>query len=200
MALRRQHPGTDLLSGLVHAQVDGEPLSDLHILGTAALTLIAGIDTTAATLGSMLWHLATHDTDRARLVEQPDLLPSAIEELLRAYAPVTMARIATTDTHLGGCPIRTGDRVLLNFPAANRDPAAFPNPDQVILDRSPNRHLAFGTGIHRCVGSHLTRMELRVALDEWLTHIPSFRLADPHAVTWTGGQVRGPRNLPIVLP
>jgi cytochrome P450 len=180
--------------------VDGEPLSDMHILGTAALTLIAGIDTTAAALASTLWYLASHDADRARLVEHPELRPHAIEELLRAYAPVTMARVATTDTTIAGCPIRAGERVLVNYPAANRDPAVFSGPDRVILDRNPNRHLAFGTGIHRCVGAHLARMELRVALDEWLTHIPTFRLDDAQAVTWTGGQVRGPRNLPIVFP
>jgi cytochrome P450 len=200
MNRRRQHPGTDLLSGLVHAEVDGQPVTDVHILGTAALTLIAGIDTTAAAIGAALWHLASHADDRARLVEHPALIPSAVEELLRAYSPVTMARIATTDTELGGCPIKAGDRVLLNFPAANRDPEVFPDPDRVILDRAPNRHVAFGTGIHRCAGSHLARMELRVALEEWLAHIPSFRLADPAAVTWSGGQVRGPRNLPVVFP
>jgi cytochrome P450 len=200
MTRRRQHPGTDLLSGLVHAEVDGQPLDDIHILGTAALTLIAGIDTTAAAIGAALWHLAVHDRDRARLVEDPTLVPSAVEELLRAYSPVTMARIATNDTELAGCPIRAGDRVLLNFPAANRDPEVFPDPDRVVLDRAPNRHIAFGTGIHRCAGSHLARMELRVALEEWLTHIPSFRLADPAAVSWSGGQVRGPRNVPVVFP
>ncbi|MBV8949904.1 MAG: cytochrome P450 [Actinobacteria bacterium] len=197
MVKRRQHPGTDLLSGLVHAEVDGKPLSDLHILGTAALTLIAGIDTTASALGTMLWHLATHEADRERLVERRELLPGAIEELLRAYSPVTMARVATVDTNIGGCPVRAGDRVLLNFPAANRDPEVFPEPDRVVLDRGANRHLAFGTGIHRCAGSHLARMELLVALDEWLTQIPSFVLAEPDSVRWTSGQVRGPRNLPL---
>lgn len=199
IARRRQHPGTDLLSGLVLADVDGEPLGDLHILGTAALTLIAGIDTTASALGSMLWHLANHAEHRALLVERPDLLPAAIEELLRVYSPVTMARIATSDADIGGCPVSAGDRVLLNFPAANRDPDAFDDPERILLDRSPNRHLAFGTGIHRCAGSHLARMELRVALEEWLAQIPSFRVDDAATVEWTGGQVRGPRNLPLVL-
>ena len=92
-----------------------------------------------------------------------------------------------------------GDRVLLNFPAANRDPAAFDRPDEVVLDRAVNRHLAFGVGIHRCAGSNLARMELRVALEVWLQRLPGFRLADGAEVTWAGGQVRGPRSIPVVF-
>ena len=100
----------------------------------------------------------------------------AIEEMLRAYAPVTMARIVTTDVEFGGCPMKAADKVLMNFPAANRDPPAFEDPDQVILDRARNRHVAFGSGIHRCAGSNLARMELRVAIEEWLRRIPDFRI------------------------
>jgi cytochrome P450 len=96
--------------------------------------------------------------------------------------------------------MKAGDRVLMNFPAANRDPEAFDRPDEVILDRAVNRHLAFGAGIHRCAGSNLARMELRVALETWLERIPEFRLADSAEVTWAGGQVRGPRTLPVVFP
>ena len=124
----------------------------------------------------------------------------AIEELLRAYSPVTMARIAAEDVELHGCPVKQGDRVLLNFPAANRDPDAFPAADQVIIDREINRHLAFGAGIHRCAGSNLARMELRIALEEWLARIPSFRLEEGKEVTWAAGQVRGPRQVPVVFP
>jgi cytochrome P450 len=110
-----------------------------------------------------------------------------------------MARIATTDTHFGGLPDPGGRPRGAQLPPANRDPDAVPRPDRVVLDRSPNRHLSFGTGIHRCVVSRLARMELRVALNEWLTHIPTFRVTDPDAVTWTGGQVRGPRSVPVVV-
>jgi cytochrome P450 len=91
-----------------------------------------------------------------------------------------------------------GDRVLMNFPSANRDPDAFDHADEVLLDRATNRHVAFGSGIHRCAGSNLARMELRVALEEWLARIPEFRLKDPAGVSWAGGQVRGPRTLPVV--
>ncbi len=196
---RRTDPGDDLISELLHTEVDGGPIDDLNILGMAALTLIAGVDTTWSSIGSSMLHLATHPADVQRLVDEPELMPVAIEELLRAYSPVTMARIAVDDTELAGCPVRAGDKVILNFPAANRDPAVFDRPDEVILDRAANRHVAFGLGIHRCAGSNLARMELRVAIDSWLERIPSFRLAPDATVTWAGGQVRGPRQVPVVF-
>ncbi|MBK9178012.1 MAG: cytochrome P450 [Acidimicrobiales bacterium] len=200
IAQRKERPGTDLISELLHAEVDGQPVPEEHVLGTVALTLVAGVDTTWSAIGSALWHLGTHPDDRRRLVAEPGIWPTAIEELLRAYAPVTMARLVTADVEVGGCPMRAGDKVLLSFPAANRDPEAFPDADQVLLDRQHNRHVAFGVGIHRCAGSNLARMELRVALEEWLARIPEFRVEDPDAVTWAGGQVRGPRDLPVVFP
>jgi cytochrome P450 len=199
MAERRVAPGDDLVSELLRAEVDGEPVPDEHVLGTLALILIAGVDTTWSSIGSAMWHLATHEGDRRRLATEPALIPTAIEELLRAYSPVTMARIAATDTELAGCPIREGERVLLNFPAANRDPDAFERADEVVIDRQLNRHIAFGVGIHRCAGSNLARMELRVAVEEWLRRIPEFRLVDGAEVTWAGGQVRGPRSIPVEL-
>jgi hypothetical protein len=198
--LRRRSPGDDLLSELLHAEVDGAPLGDGIILGMAALVLIAGVDTTWSAIGSSLWHLATHPEDRERLVADPDLMPTALEELLRAFAPVTMARVVTADLEFGGCPMKEGDKVLMNFPAANRDPEVFDRPDAVVLDRAHNRHVAFGSGIHRCAGSNLARMELRVALEEWLHAIPSFALEEGREISWAGGQVRGPRVLPVVFP
>jgi cytochrome P450 len=200
VAQRRVEPGDDLLSMLLQTDVDGVPIEDSLVLGAAALVLIAGVDTTWSAIGSSLWHLATHDADRIRMVEDPDVMALAVEELLRAYSPVTMARIVTTDVEYAGCPMRAGDKVLMNFPAANRDPEVFEDADEVILDRAHNRHVAFGSGIHRCAGSNLARMELRVALEEWLRRIPEFRLADAADVTWAGGQVRGPRLLPVVFP
>ena len=170
------------------------------MLGVAALVLIAGVDTTWSAIGSSLWHLATHPDDRERLVAEPEPWPLAVEELLRAYSPVTMARVVTEDVEFAGCPMKAGDKVLMNFPAANRDPEVFEDADQVVLDRALNRHVAFGSGIHRCAGSNLARMELRVALEEWLRRIPEFRLAEGAEVTWAGGQVRGPRSLPVVFP
>ena len=186
------------LEAEIAAPVEGESLLP-PVLGTMALLLLAGIDTTWSAIGSSLWHLAGHPTDRQRLVDEPELLPTAMEELLRAYAPVTMARLVREDMDWNGCPMKKDDWVLLPFPAANRDPEAFEQADQVIIDREINRHAAFGLGIHRCVGSHLARMEVRVALEVWLERYPNFALADPSAVTWSHGQVRGPRTLPITV-
>jgi cytochrome P450 len=197
---RAADPGDDLLSELLHSEVDGAPVEKGVVLGVAALVLIAGVDTTWSAIGSSLWHLATHPDDRRRLVDHPEAIPVAVEELLRAYSPVTMARVVTEDLEFRGCPMRAGDKVLMNFPAANRDPEMFDDADTVVLDRALNRHVAFGSGIHRCAGSNLARMELRVALEEWLTRLPDFGLAEGGEVTWAGGQVRGPRSLPVVFP
>jgi cytochrome P450 len=199
VAQRRSHPGDDLLSELLQTEVDGAQVEDSVVLGAAALVLIAGIDTTWSAIGSSLWHFATHDDDRKALASDPDKMQLAIEELLRAYSPVTMARVVTSDVEYAGCPMKAEDKVLMNFPAANRDPEEFEDPDSVILDRAHNRHVAFGSGIHRCAGSNLARMELRVALEEWLSRIPEFGLAPGEEVTWAGGQVRGPRALPVVF-
>ena len=197
VAERRDNLGDDLVSDLLRAEVDGEPVPDEQVFGTLALILVAGVDTTWSSIGSAMWHLATHDEDRRRLVAEPELIPTAIEELLRAYSPVTMARVATEDTTLAGCPVRAGDKVLLSFAAANRDPAAFERADEVLIDRQINRHVAFGVGIHRCAGSNLARMELQVAVEQWLQRIPEFRLVEGADVTWAGGQVRGPRRIPV---
>ena len=186
----------DVLTMLIEAETD-EPLTDQHLLGTCFLLLVAGIDTTWSAIGASLWHLATHPDDQRRLRAEPELMPSAVEEFLRFYSPVTMARLVTTDTELSGCPMRAGDTILMTFPAANRDPEVFERPDEFVLDRDRNRHVAFGSGIHRCLGSNLARMELRTALEVFLERVPSFELADPDAVTWSGGQVRGPRCVPI---
>jgi cytochrome P450 len=199
VARRKTDPGDDLLSELLHSEFDGKPIDESIVLGIAALVLIAGVDTTWSAIGSSLWHLATSPADCQRLTSEPELMPLAVEELLRAYSPVTMAREVTTDIVFEGCPMKGGEKVLMNFPAANRDPEVFPDADKVLLDRELNRHVAFGSGIHRCAGSNLARMELRVALEEWLARIPEFSLAQGAEVTWAGGQVRGPRQLPVVF-
>jgi cytochrome P450 len=193
------HPRDDLTSVLIDAEIDGNKVPTELIRGTIVLLMIAGIDTTWSAIGASLWHLAQHPEDRRRLASEPDLMGSAVEELLRAYAPVTMARLVATDFDFHGHPFKEGDWLLLPFPAANRDPAIFENPGRVQLDRANNRHAAFGLGRHRCLGSHLARMELRVALEEWLARYPDFELADSSAVTWSAGQVRGPRTLPVSI-
>jgi cytochrome P450 len=191
------NPREDLTTYLVNAELYGQKLDPSHVVGTMALLLIAGIDTTWSAIGASLWHLAKNPVDRGRLVAEPGLLPTAIEEFLRAYAPVTMARLVKDDMHWHGVDMKADDWILLSFPAANRDPAQFDRAGEVLIDREVNRHAAFGLGIHRCLGSHLARMELRVALGAWLERIPEFTLDDPAAVTWAAGQIRGPRALPL---
>jgi cytochrome P450 len=197
---RKKNPTNDLISTLMNARdKNGQPLSDMHVLGSLRLLLIAGIDTTWSAIGASLWHLAKTPADCERLLAEPALIPTAVEEFLRAYSPVTMAREVMKETTISGCPIKPGNMVLLSFPAANRDPAMFPDADKVIIDRKENRHAAFGLGIHRCVGSNLARMEMTVALEEWLKRIPDFRLDPAGEVTWSEGTVRGPRQLPLLL-
>ena len=197
--MAQPQPGSDLISYLLQARMDGQPLTPPHLLGMLRLLLIAGIDTTWSAIGASLWHLATHPQDRRRLVAEPALMPTAIEEFLRAYAPVTMAREVVKETTIGGCTFKEKGQVLLSFPAANRDPAVFANAGKVLIDRAENRHAAFGLGRHRCLGSNLARMEMTVALEEWMARFPEFRLADGARVKWSEGTVRGPRRLPFAL-
>jgi cytochrome P450 len=192
-----ENPREDLTTFLINAELHGHKLDPSHVAGTMALLLIAGIDTTWSAIGASLWHLAKTPQDRERLAAEPGLLPTAMEEFLRAYAPVTMARLVKEDMRWRGVDMKADDWILLSFPAANRDPAQFDRADEVVIDREVNQHAAFGLGIHRCVGSHLARMELRVALEVWLERISGFTLDDPSAVTWSAGQIRGPRTLPL---
>jgi hypothetical protein len=190
-------PRDDLTTYLLNAELYGQKLSPEIVTGAMALLLIAGIDTSWSAIGASLWHLAKTPADRERLVAEPGLLPTALEEFLRAYAPVTMARLVKEDMHWRGADMKAEDWILLSFPAANRDPAQFDRADEIVIDREVNRHAAFGLGIHRCLGSHLARMELRIALEVWLARIPEFSLADPGAVRWSAGQIRGPRTMPL---
>jgi cytochrome P450 len=194
-------PGDDLISFLVAEANDviGRELQPDELFGMCLLLLLAGIDTTWSAIGASIWHLAGHPEDQKRLREEPEIWPVALEELLRAYAPVTMAREVAVDTEFAGCPMHKGDPLLLPFPSANRDPEVFDRPDEVIIDRAENRHLAFGVGIHRCLGSNLARLEVHVAVSKFLERVGPFRLADPNAVTWAKGQVRGPRTLSIAF-
>jgi len=195
----KANPRDDLITYLLNAEVDGQPVPEQHVLGTCFLILVAGIDTTWSSIGSAMWHLAQNPRDCERLINEPELINTAVEELLRAYSPVTMARIVAEDYQYDGCPMKAGERLLMNFPAANRDPEKFVDADKVIIDRKLNPHIAFGVGIHRCAGSNLARMEMRVAIQEWLARVPKFRLENPDAVTWAGGQVRGPRSMMVVF-
>jgi cytochrome P450 len=199
---RQVNPQDDMLTLVANAEIDGEPVEwDLKV-GYIRLMIVAGIDTTWSAIGSGLWHFAQHPDEVARLVAVPDddlLWQLGTEEVLRYYAPVTMARKVIADTEVVGCPVHAGEQMLLTFPAANHDPAAFEDAHVFQLDREKNRHVAFGLGIHRCVGSNLARLELTVALQEWLRAFPNYSLDPARKVTWANGQVRGPRNIPVLL-
>ena len=189
------NPREDLTDYLLNVELGGEKLSQEHVRGSMVLLLIAGIDTTWSAIGSSLWHLAQTPADLERLHDEPEVMTFALEEFLRAYAPVTMARMVAKDVDFHGCPMKKDDWVLLPFPAANRDPRVFEDADQFIIDRESNRHAAFGLGIHRCLGSNLARLELKVAIEEFVKRFPKFELAGD--VSWSVGQIRGPRALPV---
>jgi hypothetical protein len=191
------NPRDDLTTFLLNAEIGGEKLSVEHVMGTMVLILVAGIDTTWGAIGASLWHLANNPKDLERLVNEPDLMPVAIEEFLRFYAPVTMARLVKADMDYLGCPMKENDWILLGFPVANRDPSVFEDAEKFIIDRAENRHVAFGLGIHRCIGSNLARLEMRVAIEEFIKRYPKFELENKDDVTWAQGQIRGPRNLPL---
>jgi hypothetical protein len=196
---RQREPGDDLVSYLAHAVVEGDRLDPGEIVLSTIELIVAGIDTTWDTLAATLWHLARHPDQQRLLRSEPERIPAAVEEFLRVFAPVTVGRLVTADTEFRGQRLRQGEMVLIPFPSANRDGGEFPDPDRVVLDRTPNRHFAFGTGVHRCVGANLARLELVVGLEEFLRLVPEFRLDDDGVVDWCVGHIRGPRHVPIVF-
>src|SRR6185437_12193775 len=178
----------DLLSLFLDADVEGDRLTREDILDICFLFLIAGLDTVTATLDCMFSFLAQHPDHRRQLVDDPSLIPNAIEELLRWETPVMgIARVAVAESELGGCPVHAGDQIMVMIGSANTDEAEFPDGDVVRFDRDVNPHIAFGGGIHRCLGSHLARLELRVALREWHKRIPEYEVEPGHTLVYTGG-------------
>ena len=189
----------DLLSRFLDTEVEGEKLARTEILDICFLFLIAGLDTVTATLDCMFAFLAQHPAHRQRLVDDPACIPAAIEEMLRWETPVLgVARSATRDTTLAGCPIRKGDQVSVILSSANTDPGEFDAPTEVDFDREPNRHLAFGGGVHRCLGSHLARQELRIALREWHRRIPDYAVEPGHTLVYTPA-IRSIDHFPMVF-
>jgi cytochrome P450 len=194
---RRANPCGDMMSLLAEAEVDGEKLTDEELMGFCLLLLIASIDTSQKAIGSMLWQLGTQPDLRDRLAADPKLIPSAVEEFLRLWAPVQPARRATKDTEVCGVQFKEGDQILVLLGAANRDDREFPGAATAVPDRVPNRHLTFGTHIHRCLGSHIARLEMQVLLEELLRRLPDFSLQDGAEVEWAKGQVQGVIKVPI---
>jgi cytochrome P450 len=188
----------DLLDAFLSFEIDGEKLSRNEILDICFLTLIAGLDTVTATLGCDIAYLAAHPEQRRRITAEPALIPPAIEELLRYETPVTaVPRKLTRDVTVGGVELKQGEVVTLLLGAANLDEAQFEGADGVELLRERNRHLAFGGGPHRCLGSHLARMELRVALEEWHRRIPDYEIQPGETPTYSPG-IREVQYLPLV--
>lgn len=197
LAERRNRPSGDFMSFLLEAKVDGRALSDDELIGMAVLVFIAGLDTVAAALGFDVYYLARNARAQRELRENPARISNAVEEMLRAFSTVHMVRVATRDIELHGVKIKAGDRVSCATMVANRDPEEFPNPDTVDFDRQVNRHVAFAYGPHRCLGSHLARREVTIALEEWLCRLPEFRLEAGAAPLTHGGTVFGIEDLTL---
>lgn len=176
-AERRADPKDDWLSALATAEIDGKPMSDSLLLENALIVIAGGVETTTTLLANTMLYLQEHPEARDQLLADRELIPVAFEEFLRAFTPVKMiARTVTQPVTLGGVDLREGDRVVLNLGAANRDSAVFDSPDEVQFGRSGNRHLAFGSGIHRCAGAALGQLEFRVVLEEVLERLPDLEI------------------------
>ncbi|MCF8588932.1 cytochrome P450 [Gordonia liuliyuniae] len=199
---RRANPGdptTDLVTRLITAEYQGAPIPDDMILTICSTIMSAGLDTTRSALGYTFLHMATHPEDRQLLIDEPELWPNAVEEIIRLYGLVFQdGREAAHDIDFHGLPIKKGDLVWLGLAAANQDPRAFDNPEKFDPERDNlTQHLGFGAGFHRCLGMHLARAELVVALTEWHKHIPHYRIAEGTELRERGSQLRL-QSLPLV--
>ena len=189
----------DLLSHFLHTEVDGDRLTHDEILDICFLFLIAGLDTVSASLDCFYGYLAEHPEARRRLAQAPDTVPAMVEEMLRWETPVMgTARVALCDTEVDGFAVSEGEQVMALLGAANVDGAEFEHASELVWDREANRHVAFGRGIHRCLGSHLARLELRVALEEWHRRIPDYRLKPGVELNYTAG-IRTLDTFPMLL-
>ncbi|HEU5026319.1 MAG TPA: cytochrome P450 [Spirillospora sp.] len=193
---RRKHPTDDLASAIANARIDGEPLNDFDTASYYVIIATAGHDTTSATIAGGLQALIEHPDQRKRLTENPELMPLAVDEMIRWVTPVKeFMRTAARDYELRGTTIREGDAVLLSYPSANRDEDVFDDPFAFDVGRDPNKHLAFGFGVHYCLGAALARIEVRAFFEELLPRLGSIELAGPAesiATTFVGGLKRLP--------
>ena len=197
---RQRRPEEDILTGFLGAEVDGERLTREEILDICFLFLIAGLDTVTDSLTCFFAYLSRHSEHRQQIVENPSVIPKAVEEMLRWETPVAgTARLATADSVVTGCPVAAGNIVFVSIGAANVDPNEFEDAMDVRFDREVNRHLAFGGGVHRCLGSHLARRELRIALREWHRRIPDYGLKPGIELEYPPG-LRMVQNLELVWP
>jgi hypothetical protein len=197
---RRAKPGEDILSLALKSDFEGQHLGDEEFRGLCTILMAGGIDNSAKFLGSVLWHLAWDAPLRHRLRNDRGLLPCAIDEFIRFYNPAGVGRLVKKDTEFGGVQMRAGQYVLMAHSVANRDSRVFPYPDTYIVDRTPNRHLSLGIGVHRCLGVHLVRLESRIVLDVVLDRLPQFSLDPSKSFRWQGGNSAGMTDVPIIFP
>ncbi|MFF3567547.1 cytochrome P450 [Nocardia jiangxiensis] len=186
IALRREAPRDDLLSRAMSWEIDGAPISDADMHAFCILLFQAGFDTVPVSIGWALYHFACHPEQRAAILADPSLVANSVEEILRVYSFVVPARKAVQDTEIGGCPVKAGEMVMLPLAVCNRDAERYEDPLQVDLHRTTNNHIAFGSGPHRCLGSHLARLELTVAIEEWHKRIPDYRIVPGQDLQQTG--------------
>ncbi|MFP1154842.1 cytochrome P450 [Mycobacterium sherrisii] len=187
---RRADPalvGDDVLSAAITWQIDGQTVGLDDLLSLCLFVFIAGLDTVASQLTWIFHHLATHDADRRRLVHNPELIPHAVEEFLRAFPIIVTGRKATVDTVLDGVAIKKGQTIMVPLPAAGRDSLEYDHASEVDFDRAVVRHTSFGAGPHRCLGSHLARLEMQIALQEWHRRMPDYRLTGAPITEHTAG-------------
>ena len=196
---RKTEPADDFATFLTKATFQGRPLDNEEMINTLFILMLGGLHTVRGTLGFSMLEMARRPEIRQRLIDDPSLIPGAVEEFLRFEAPVSTGRTVIKPFKLHDVEFQAGDRVLLSNPAACRDPREFSNADEVVVDREVNRHLAFSAGPHRCIGSHLARIELKVALEEVLRRMPGFTLDPDRPPKLHHGQVRGFESLHLKL-
>ncbi|MDW5610702.1 cytochrome P450 [Mycolicibacterium vanbaalenii] len=203
IAERRANPGEDATSALIHTEVelsDGTRLlNDEELFRMFFLLLMGGLHTVQGSLAWTIAHLSKNPEQRAALIADPELTPKAVEEILRIEAAVIPGRRATRDVEIGGVRIAKDDQLILTLCSANRDAEQFTDPGVLDINRSPNRHLSFGAGVHRCLGSHLGRIELKIALEELHRRIPDYALVDSDPPVFHSTQVRGCARMPITF-
>ncbi|QIG80738.1 cytochrome P450 [Stakelama tenebrarum] len=192
---RRDNPQDDIISMLWQTEIDGRPMTIEDMENYAVLLFIAGLDTVMNGMGHGVHRLASDLELQARLRAEPKLIPEAAEELLRRYTFTVPVRRVTRDIEFHGAPMQANDRAMLFLPGADLDPTEYKNPAEFNMKRENNVHIAFGGGPHRCLGSHLARIELQILYEELLARMPEFRLDPEHKVTYHGGHVIGPDAL-----
>jgi len=194
---RRNDPAEDLITWAVNATVEGRPTTDDEIVGIVLLLYTAGLDTVTNSLSFVFRHLAENPELQASLREPGANLSRHVEEMLRLFSPATVQRIAGVDTTLGGVEVKAGDLVTVSTTGASRDPREFADADKLVPERNPNPHFAFGYGVHRCAGAQLARLDMKVALEEWLRRIPQFRLREGARPLYVGGAIMALDEVPL---